>query len=176
MKEKTYHEKIKIENELKLREQLQLLPKFCRDFFIGIEPTTSSRTRIAYAYDLGVFFEYIHETNPIYKKMDITEFPLEILDQLKAGDIEEYLNPASKQEHIKSLYRRRTAKVSLTNNLDTAIYYAQKASTEKGGEPVVYELDPNLFMLMRVGKNTFITDKAKIVGKVDINEYLKSKV
>ena len=25
MKEKTYHEKIKIENELKLREQLQLL-------------------------------------------------------------------------------------------------------------------------------------------------------
>lgn len=92
MKEKTYHEKIKIENELKLREQLQLLPKFCRDFFIGIEPTTSSRTRIAYAYDLGVFFEYIHETNPIYKKMNITEFPLEILDQLKAGDIEEYLN------------------------------------------------------------------------------------
>lgn len=91
-------------------------------------------------------------------------------------DIEEYLNPSSKQEHIKSLYRRKTAKVSLTNNLDTAIYYAQKASTEKGGEPVVYELDPNLFMLMRVGKNTFITDKAKIVGKVDIDEYLKSKV
>ncbi len=71
-KDKAYFEKVNIENELKLREHLKALPHFCRDFFIGIEPTTSSRTRIAYAYDLGIFFEYMHENNP--------------------QDIEEYLN------------------------------------------------------------------------------------
>lgn len=92
MKDKAYHEKVNIDNELKLREQLRMLPRFCRDYFIGIEPTTSSRTRIAYAYDLGIFFEYMHENNPICQKMEITDFQIDILDQIKAQDIEEYLN------------------------------------------------------------------------------------
>ena len=92
MKEKAYHEKITIDNELKLRELLQLLPHFCKEYFIGIEPTTSSRTRIAYAYDLGVFFEYMHANNPWCQKLDIRDFPLTILDQIKSQDIEEYLH------------------------------------------------------------------------------------
>lgn len=91
-KDKAYYEKVNIENELKLREHLKALPHFCRDFFIGIEPTTSSRTRIAYAYDLGIFFEYMHENNPVCKKIDITEFPVTLLDEIKSQDIEEYLN------------------------------------------------------------------------------------
>ena len=92
MKDKAYHEKVNIENELKLRELLATLPRFCRDYFIGIEPTTSSRTRIAYAYDLRIFFEYMQENNPICQKMEIQKFSLDILDQIKAQDIEEYLN------------------------------------------------------------------------------------
>ena len=52
----TYHEQIDKENILRLRELIRGLPPFCADFFRGIEPRTSSRTRIAYAYDLHVFF------------------------------------------------------------------------------------------------------------------------
>lgn len=91
MKEKAYHEDQDIKNELKVREMLKSLPPFCSQFFIGIEPRTSSRTRLAYAYDLMVFFDYIHENNPIYKKMDIREFPITILDEIKPVDIEEYV-------------------------------------------------------------------------------------
>ena len=91
MKEKAYHEKVNNRNEVHLRELCAKLPGFCKQFFIGIESTSSSRTRIAYAYDLGIFFEYLHETNPIYQKMEITHFPLQILDELKPMDIEEYL-------------------------------------------------------------------------------------
>ena len=91
MKEKAYHEKVNNRNEVHLRELCAKLPVFCKQFFIGIESTTSSRTRIAYAYDLGIFFENLHETNPIYQKMEITHFPLQILDELKPMDIEEYL-------------------------------------------------------------------------------------
>ena len=91
MKEKAYHEDQDIKNELKVREMLKSLPPFCSQFFIGIEPRTSSRTRLAYAYDLIVFFDYIHENNPIYKKMDIREFPISILDEIKPVDIEEYV-------------------------------------------------------------------------------------
>lgn len=91
MKERTYHENVNIKNELHLRELIASLPPFCKHFFIGIEPTTSSRTRIAYAYDLACFFDYLHENNPICKKQKITEIPLSILDCLSPLDIEEYL-------------------------------------------------------------------------------------
>lgn len=91
MKEKAYYENVNKKNELHLRSLLEELPPYCKQFFIGIEPTTSSRTRIAYAYDLGTFFEYLHENNPICKRMKIAEYPISILDQLKPVDIEEYL-------------------------------------------------------------------------------------
>ncbi len=91
MKERAYHEQVNIDNEVKLRELIKELPPFCREYFIGITPSTSSRTRIAYAYDLGVFFHFMQENNPALAKMEVTEFPLEILDQITPTDIEEYL-------------------------------------------------------------------------------------
>lgn len=91
MKDNNYHDNLNKENTFKLRELMRQLPKFTASFFRGIEPTTASRTRIAYAYDLGIFFEYIKENNPLYADKEVTDFPLEILDQITALDIEEYL-------------------------------------------------------------------------------------
>lgn len=92
MKEKTYHEQVNIDNAIKLREKIKELPSFCGDFFRGIEPTTSSRTRISYAYDLGIFFDFLHENNPLCSKVPIREIPLSYLDMIKPLDIEEYLD------------------------------------------------------------------------------------
>lgn len=86
-----YHDELAKENQLKLRGVLEELPRFCTTFFRGIEPTTSSRTRIAYAYDLRVFFYFLKQEHPLCKEMDIREIPLEILDQLKTQDIEDYI-------------------------------------------------------------------------------------
>ena len=58
-KNKSYHEQLAIDNTVKLRELLSELPKFLGDFFRGIEPTTSARTRLGYAYDLRIFFRFI---------------------------------------------------------------------------------------------------------------------
>ena len=55
----SYHKQVAKKNELKLRELRSSLPSFCDRFFRGIEPTTASRTRIAYAIDLKVFFNYV---------------------------------------------------------------------------------------------------------------------
>ena len=91
MKEKAYHEDINIKNELRLRELLENLPRFCKQFFIGIEHKTASRTRIAYAYDLGCFFDYLQKENPICAKIPVTDIPISILDKITPMDIEEYL-------------------------------------------------------------------------------------
>ena len=95
MKERKYSEQINIENEQKLRALVAELPQFCREYFIGIEPSTSSRTRIAYAYDLGVFIHYLHENNSTLSKIEITDFPIDILEQITPMDIEEYLEYCS---------------------------------------------------------------------------------
>lgn len=88
---KNYHDELNKKNVIRLRELLEELPPFCRTFFRGIEQTTASRTRIAYAYDLGIFFSFLHQVNPACRQMEITEFPLELLDQVTKLDLEEYL-------------------------------------------------------------------------------------
>ena len=91
MAERNYHDQMNIDNAVKLRGLLEKLPPFCKDFFRGIEPTTSSRTRIAYAYDLRIFFEFLCHSNPSLKKTEVVDIKRELLDQIKPIDLEEYL-------------------------------------------------------------------------------------
>lgn len=86
-----YHEIKDIENIQKLRELIKELPLFCPEFFRGIEPRTSSRTRIAYAYDLKIFFDFLRKENPVYSRLERTEFTLSHLDKLTVSDLEEYM-------------------------------------------------------------------------------------
>ena len=94
----TYHDKVNIDNTLKLRQITATLPPFCREFFLGIKDTTSTRTRLAYAYDLRIFFEYLHENNPSLKNTEITQFTIDILEMIKPIDIIEYLDYLSYYE------------------------------------------------------------------------------
>ena len=55
MEELQYHEQRDLKNKKKLQELLAALPPFCADFFRGIEPATSSMTRLSYAYDISTF-------------------------------------------------------------------------------------------------------------------------
>lgn len=91
MQNKTYHEQMDIKNNLRLRELLKELPSFCKTYFRGIEPSTASRTRIAYAVDLKVFFEFLSANNPMLAGKPIKDIPISVLSELTAQDIEEYL-------------------------------------------------------------------------------------
>lgn len=87
-----YTDKINLENKRKLNELLKELPKFCNDYFRYLDTrNTSSRTRLAYAYDLRLFFQFLQQNNPVYQKKPMREIPIQVLDQLTPTDIEEYL-------------------------------------------------------------------------------------
>ena len=92
MSEHSYHDQVNKENIEKMRAVLQELPKFCKQFFRGIENTTSTRTRLGYALDLRIFFEFIQQNNNSLRRTPIQEYPLSLLDQLGREDIEEYLD------------------------------------------------------------------------------------
>ena len=86
----TYHDQKDIQNVLQLREVLKTMPRFARSYFRAIEPTTSTRTRLSYAYDIRTFFRYLQDQNPVFARTDIAEWSVDMLDKLDATDIEEY--------------------------------------------------------------------------------------
>lgn len=87
----SYHEQETIQNTKRLRQMMKELPPFCADFFRGIEPRTSSRTRIAYAYDLKTFFDFLKQENPVFATYDMKDFSLSVLDEIQLMDLEEYM-------------------------------------------------------------------------------------
>lgn len=91
----TYHEQVNIDNILRLRDVLKTLPPFAKDYFRAIEPTTSTRTRISYAYDIRIFFQFLLTENPSLRGKSVCDLTVDLLDQLQAVDIEEY------QEYLK---------------------------------------------------------------------------
>ena len=89
-KKVTYHEQTDVDNTLRLRDVLKTLPPFCRDFFRAIEPRTTTKTRISYAYDIRIFFQFLLEQNPAFKDWSMDAFTVDDLDQITAVDLEEY--------------------------------------------------------------------------------------
>ncbi len=87
-----YHEQSTHNDTIKLRRLIKKLPPFTYEFFRGIEHTTASKTRIAYAYDLNVFFTFITTELETFSDVSIQTFPVERLEKVTPDDIEYYLD------------------------------------------------------------------------------------
>ncbi|MDE5803929.1 MAG: tyrosine-type recombinase/integrase [Lachnospiraceae bacterium] len=150
-----YHDAQNKQNIIKLRAVLNTLPPFCQEFFRGIADTTSTRTRLAYAYDIRVFFEFLHETNPSCAKLEIKEIPIKVLNQVTRQDIEEYLSYISYYEkegrEITNTERGKARKLSSLRSFYN--YYFQNERIEKNTaelvpvpklhEKAIIRLEPN---------------------------------
>ncbi len=76
---------------MKLRELINDLPTFTETFFRGIEPNTSIKTRIAYAFDLRTFFYYITEELEQFYGKKVKSLFVEDLDKITSIDIEKFI-------------------------------------------------------------------------------------
>ena len=59
-----YHDQRDVQNVIKLRKLQKELPVICSSFFHSISQTTSTLTRLAYAYDFKLFFGYLCSESP----------------------------------------------------------------------------------------------------------------
>lgn len=85
-----YFEQRNEHNILRIRQLIKELPDFCNEFFIGIQTRTSPLTRLNYAYDLRIFFDYL--SKEIYNNnVAPKEITLADINNLKAFDIERYI-------------------------------------------------------------------------------------
>lgn len=153
---KTYQEQIYIDNILRLRDILNTMPPFVRDYFRAIEPTTSARTRISYAYDIRVFFRFLLENNPVYKNHTMDMLTLQDLERVDPVDIEEYLEYLkvyqSQDKHITNKEQGLSRKMSALRSFYG--YYFKRQAIQK---------NPTLFVDMPK-----MHDKAII--RLDIDE------
>ena len=75
----------------KLKQYIHELPSFCQDYFDGIEGKNNLSTRIGYAINLKSFFSYMINHTEKYKDLFLKDFPFDGLKEIKAQDIEDYL-------------------------------------------------------------------------------------
>lgn len=126
----SYHEQEDIENTKRIRGILKELPSFCTDFF-RIEPRTSARTRLAYAYDLKTFFDFLKQANPELKSKKLRDLPLSLLDEIKLMDLEEYMEylkcySTEKREDLMNTERGIMRKVSTVKSFYNYFYRTER--------------------------------------------------
>lgn len=103
--EKSYFESREINCIERTNALLDEMPYFVQDFFIGVEMRTSPLTRLNYAYDLRVFFEFL--TSKVFRGKNAVNLELKDLDCLTASDIELFMSYLSHYK-INGKYERCT--------------------------------------------------------------------
>ncbi len=127
-----YHEQSTHNDTIKLRRLIKKLPPFTYEFFRGIEHTTASKTRIAYAYDLNVFFTFITTELEAFSDVSIQTFPVERLEKVTPDDIEYYLdylsyyNNTSSAEEMSERSNQERAKLRKLASLRSFYNYYYK--------------------------------------------------
>lgn len=89
-KPKTYFEEREISCTDRTNRIVEELPYYVRDFFVGVESRTSPLTRLNYAYDLRVFFDFL--SKKVFRGKDVCDIELRDLDAISSSDIEYYLS------------------------------------------------------------------------------------
>lgn len=175
-----YYQQKDIENIKKLREMMKALPPFCTEFFRGIEPRTSTRTRIAYAYDLSVFFDFLKKENPVFAKIERMDFKLEQMDQITVTDLEEYMEYLkyrfNEQNHeIMNQERGIMRKISSLKSFYNYFFRTEKLTTNPAAlvrlpklhdkEIIRLDVDEVALLLDAVEQGEGLTEKQKAFHK-----------
>ena len=114
MGKENYYTKRNIQDIDKIGELLEQLPSFCEDYFLCIESRTSCQTRLKYAYDLRIFFDFLCKKR--YKDFTVTELTLDHLEGITHNDIELFLSYLShyrfNDKHLSCDERAKARKLS----------------------------------------------------------------
>lgn len=138
---KTYQEETYIDNTIRLRGVLNTMPDFARDYFRAIEPTTSPKTRISYAYDIRLFFQFLIEENPVYKHHSIKDFQVQDLEAIQPVDIEEYLEYLKYYKYEDQVFTNDERGIKRKfSSLRSFFLYYQKRDLIKNNPTVVVDM------------------------------------
>lgn len=169
----TYYDERNKDATVKIRELRKELPPFCNEFFIGVENRTTPLTRLGYAYDLRIFFDFVLSELREFRSFNTDTFGLSELDRITETHIEsflEYLNyyrfndkeyknderaKARKLSTLRSFFKYFFNKGKLAKNV------ASKVQTPKIHEKEIIRLD--------------VDEVAKLLDEVEFGEKLSER-
>ena len=129
----------------KLSRYLESLPKFCYNYFLDLEPYTSTLSRLNYAMDLRVFFDFLAKYKFMRKPTDITE---ELLNKVTSQDITSYLSYLSyytfNGKNCKNGEKGKARKLSSIRSLFKYLFNKEKISSNvasKVATPKIHSKD-----------------------------------
>ena len=111
-----YHTQAQLDRTKRLRELQHELPDFCSDYFMAIEQQTSVLTRLSYAYDLKLFFQYLSSELPKFSGKPVTEFTAADIIQVTKQDLERYARYLTLYVKNETLEDGETASREMTNH------------------------------------------------------------
>lgn len=151
-----YQKELLAKKTIKLRELIAELPPFCRTFFIAMENKTTILTRVNYAYDLRLFFEFLIKECPAFKGKTMQDFSPSDLEKVTLDDLYyflDYLNLYKDRENnikensergkarkiacLRSFFKHYYKKQAIQNNICTLL------DTPKLHEKAIIRLEPN---------------------------------
>ena len=116
--------------EYVLKEFLQDLPYFVEEFFIGIQSTTSSLTRLGYATDLRIFFNFLYTEIRKFQGLDFETFTISKLRLVEAYDIEKFISYLTSYDyngkHYKNSLTTKSRKLATIRSMFKYYYNKNK--------------------------------------------------
>ena len=176
MKSLPYYDDLTARQTIKLRELIKTLPPFAKEFFRAIDSTTQVRTRIAYAYDLRVFFHFLIDENPAYRNYSVLDFKISDLDKIESVDLEEYMEYLKYRfnEHNQEIVNKERGimrKISSLKSFYNYFFRTEKLKTNPAAlvqlpklhekEIIRLDIDEVALLLDAVEQGDGLTDKQK---------------
>ena len=140
-------------NIKKIRALCDELPPVVTEFFVGIQLRTSSLTRLNYAYDLRIFFDFLVKRK--FKTLKMDEIVIADLEQVTSTDIEVFLDYLSSYDFNGKRFRcGEKAKMRKLSTVRAFFKYffnkeklranvAAKVEMPKKHEDTIIRLEPN---------------------------------
>lgn len=154
MNKNNFYEERNLKNLKKIQYLIDELPAFVEEYFIGIENQTSTLTRLNYAYDLRIFFQYLI-LKP-FKGKTIRNFTLQDLESVTATEIEKFLSYLNHYEHNGTIEhcneRAKARKLSTIRALYKYFFKKEKISVDNAAKVTLPKLHEKEIIRLEVNE------------------------
>lgn len=180
-----YHQNLNQKMTLKLRGIMRDLPSFTTSFFIAMENTSTILTRVNYAADLRIFFQFLVRELPAFSGKSTADITQDDLKKITVDDLYlfmDYLNlytaPDDDEKFIENHERGKARKIACLRSFFKHYYrkgildnnICELLDTPKLHDKAIIRLEPdevaNLLDMVESGEN--LTDKQKQYHKKNV--------
>ncbi len=128
-------------NAILLKKIKSELPYFCEEFFLGIDSKTSMLTKVNYARDLKIFFNFLTTEIIDFSDKKVRELTLDDLNKITSTHFEMYLNYLSFYEDKEKKERSNSNKTKARKLSSLRTFFTYFYKKDKLRENVATKID-----------------------------------